>query len=48
MVDAQGFGYREAAEALGVPEGTIGSRLNRARAHLREALDDTEEGVSGR
>lgn len=47
MVDAQGFGYRDAAEALGVPEGTIGSRLNRARALLREALADTEEGVSG-
>jgi RNA polymerase sigma-70 factor, ECF subfamily len=46
MVDAQGFAYRDAAEAIGVPEGTIGSRLNRARAVLRAALEGRVEGVS--
>jgi RNA polymerase sigma-70 factor (ECF subfamily) len=30
--------YREAAEKLGVPVGTIGTRLLRARARLRELL----------
>jgi RNA polymerase sigma-70 factor (ECF subfamily) len=48
MVDAHGFSYRDAGEVLGVPEGTIASRLNRARAALRRALDDRAEGVSER
>ncbi len=30
--------YREIAEAVGIPEGTVGSRLNRARAELRDKL----------
>jgi RNA polymerase sigma-70 factor (ECF subfamily) len=38
LVDAQGFDYREAAGVLGIPEGTVASRLNRARATLRRAL----------
>jgi RNA polymerase sigma-70 factor, ECF subfamily len=38
LVDAQGFDYRQAGEVLGVPEGTVASRLNRARASLRTAL----------
>ncbi|HSK15885.1 MAG TPA: sigma-70 family RNA polymerase sigma factor [Gaiellaceae bacterium] len=42
MVDAHGFGYRDAGEALGVPEGTVASRLSRARAALRRALAETE------
>ncbi|MGH3039587.1 MAG: RNA polymerase sigma factor [Gaiellaceae bacterium] len=38
LVDAQGFDYRESARILGIPEGTVASRLNRARASLRTAL----------
>jgi RNA polymerase sigma factor (sigma-70 family) len=34
-----GLDYRDAALALGVPVGTVRSRLSRARAHLRELLD---------
>ena len=38
LVDAYGLDYAEAASALGVATGTIGSRLNRARATLRTLL----------
>jgi RNA polymerase sigma-70 factor, ECF subfamily len=48
LVDAQGFDYRAAGEILDVPDGTIASRLNRARALLRRALADDPEGDSGR
>ena len=48
LVDAQGFDYRSAAEVLGVPEGTVASRLNRTRAQLRRYLDDRLEGASER
>jgi RNA polymerase sigma-70 factor (ECF subfamily) len=44
LVDAEGLSYEEAAEVLGVAAGTIGSRLNRARAVLRAALTP-EKGV---
>lgn len=33
-----GLSYREIANAVGIPEGTVGSRLNRARAELRRFL----------
>jgi RNA polymerase sigma-70 factor, ECF subfamily len=39
LVDAEGLSYHEAAEVLGVAPGTIGSRLNRARAALRVDLE---------
>ena len=32
--------YREIAEVLQIPEGTVGSRLNRARRELQEHLKD--------
>jgi RNA polymerase sigma-70 factor (ECF subfamily) len=41
LVDAQGLDYRETARVLGIPEGTVASRLNRARASLRTALGST-------
>ena len=40
MVDVAGLTYAEAATALGVPEGTIMSRLHRARGRVREHLAD--------
>ena len=38
LVDAGGLDYAEAAEVLGIPPGTVGSRLHRARVALRGAL----------
>jgi len=48
LVDADGFDYRSAAQVLGIPEGTVASRLNRARAALRQTLRETRKGVSNR
>jgi RNA polymerase sigma-70 factor, ECF subfamily len=47
LVDAQGFDYRSAGQVLGIPEGTVASRLSHARAELRRALHGQAEGVSG-
>ena len=42
-----GLTYEEAAVALGIPVGTVRSRLSRARSRLRELLVDSgHEGVS--
>jgi RNA polymerase sigma-70 factor (ECF subfamily) len=38
LVDVEGYSYGEAAELLGVPIGTVRSRLARARAQLQRAL----------
>jgi RNA polymerase sigma-70 factor (ECF subfamily) len=42
LVDVQELNYQEVAEVLGVPLGTIKSRVSRARALLREALHGFE------
>ena len=38
----EGFSVAEIAEQLGCAEGTVKARLHRARARLREALQDVE------
>jgi RNA polymerase sigma-70 factor (ECF subfamily) len=43
MVDVDGMNYDEAAANLGIPIGTVKSRLARARASLRTALRDFSE-----
>ena len=42
-VDVAGLGYREAARALGVPEGTLTSRLFRARDRVARRLELGDE-----
>ncbi|WP_432071110.1 RNA polymerase sigma factor [Streptomyces sp. AA1529] len=37
-----GLGYEEVAQALGIPVGTVRSRLHRARSRLREALGGSD------
>jgi RNA polymerase sigma-70 factor (ECF subfamily) len=38
LVDVEGFTYEEVADALGLPVGTVRSRLFRGRRQLQEAL----------
>jgi len=39
MVDRDGYDYRTTATVLGIPMGTLASRLSAARAALRRALE---------
>jgi RNA polymerase sigma-70 factor (ECF subfamily) len=42
LVKAEGLKYREAAQVLGIPQGTVQSRVHDAVVRLRAALTDDE------
>ena len=47
LVAAQGMSYEKAAQVTGVPEGTVKSRVNRARNRLADLLDINNEAEIG-
>ena len=42
LVDLNQLSYQEAADALGIPVGTVMSRLHRARRNIRQHLEASE------
>jgi RNA polymerase sigma factor (sigma-70 family) len=48
LLIASGLGYQETADALGVPVGTISSRLLRARQRVRALIGDPMQADDGR
>ncbi|QJC21346.1 sigma-70 family RNA polymerase sigma factor [Arcanobacterium buesumense] len=45
LADIEGFSYQEIADIVGVPIGTVMSRLHRGRTQLREILRDYALGL---
>jgi RNA polymerase sigma-70 factor, ECF subfamily len=46
LADVQEFSYKEIAELLAIPVGTVMSRLSRGRKQLRARLSESSERVS--
>jgi RNA polymerase sigma factor (sigma-70 family) len=48
LVCVEQMGYAEVAKVIGVPVGTVMSRLSRARERMRELLDEPAQALPGR
>lgn len=48
LIDMLGESYRDAANVLGVPEGTVKSRVHRGRSQLAEALGEKKAAIDDR
>ncbi|MGK5741247.1 RNA polymerase sigma factor [Micromonospora sp. URMC 103] len=46
LIAWEGLTYEEVATALGIPVGTVRSRLNRARRKVRETLGETDPSTT--
>lgn len=47
LADVEGFAYKEIAEIMDIPVGTVMSRLHRGRRQLRDMLADYAPRVTG-
>ena len=47
LYDIEGQSYKDIAESLGIPEGTVKSRIHRARLGLRERLKELLQTPTG-
>lgn len=48
LVTVEGYSYKEAAEILGIPMGTLTSRLSRAREHLKDVMEQGVPSADGK